>query len=262
MSLRGHIHSRSSAGFTLVEVLLAVGILASLSGLMWISIAGMFKSRDVVEQRSQRHHEVRVTMNRMSHEIAAAYIAGPKFGGEEIPGETASLLEGSEDEVLARINDEPKQFGMIGRDDSLHFTTFAHVRTLDRERASNHAEIGYFMRTERDDETGRMVKQLVRREDTSSDDDLTRGGVIYTMLAEVEDVRFEYWDAGQVELGTFEEIAQGRWVSEWDTTRRDHAGRLPTRVRMSLILPPQGNNREPEKFVTQTQLGVTEVLDF
>lgn len=252
-----------NAGFTLVEVMLAVAILASLTALMWVSIANMFQSRDMIEERSARFQQIRVTMNRMVKEIASSYMGGPEFGAEELPGESEFAEEGDSEEaaMMAMLADEPIQLGMIGRDDELHFTTMAHVRTQEGERASDHAEIGYFIRSERNEE-GRMVKKLMRREDVSTDDDITRGGVIYTMLSEVDEIEFEYWDAGRVELGTFEEIAEGRWVREWNTTRRDHAGRLPTRIRIRLTLPPQNNWSEPEVFVTQAMVNTTEVLEF
>lgn len=255
-----------NAGFTIIEVMLAVAILVTLTALMWFSISSMFASRDAIQARSERFQQVRVTMNRMAEELAAGYMGGPQFGAEELPGEEtfgAEEQEGEEDAAaLAASAQEEIQLGFIGRDDEVSFTTFAHVRTGVRERASDHAEIGYFIRTDRDEE-GEMVKMLMRREDVSTDDDLTSGGVIYKMVPEVESVLFEYWDPGTVELGTFEEIAaQGRWVKEWNTTRREFAGRLPTRVRITLTLPPQGNNEAPETFVTQTELHVTEVLEF
>jgi hypothetical protein len=150
---------------------------------------------------------------------------------------------------------------MIGRDDSIHFTSFAHQRTVEGERAGNVAEIGYFLRSERNDE-GELHDVLMRREDTTLDYDITRGGTIQRVLPEVESMSFQYWDAGEVKLGTNEEIGQGRWVDSWDTTRREFAGRLPTRVRISLTLPPQGVMKNNETFTTQVQIHTTEVMDF
>ena len=252
-------------GFTLVEVMIAVAILAGLTALMWASIANMYSTRDVIERRSERYQQIRITMNRMAREVAASYIAGPEFGAEELPGEdvTAGMSEEeqADEAAFAASGQQRTQHGMIGRDDELHFTSMAHVRTMARERSSDHAEIGYFIRTERNDD-GEMVKMLMRREDISADDDLSKGGFVYKMLPEIEDIRFEYWDPGQADLGTFEEIAQGRWVSEWDTTRRDFAGRLPTRVRISLKLPPPNAWSEPEVFVIQAEIVVTEVLEY
>jgi len=246
--------------------MIAIAILASLTALMWSSISTMFSTRDVVRQRAERYQQVRVTMSRMTQELSMAYMAGPQFGGEDLPGEEtfgeAAAADGDAEAAALAATREKKQFGFIGKNDRVDFTSFAHVRTQPGERAGDHAEIGYFIRSKRDEETGRLVKQLVRREDTTLDDDITHGGTLYTMLPEVEDVKFEYYDPGPVELGTYEEMAQGRWVDSWDTTNREFAGRLPPRVRITLILPPGPFSDRPEKFTTQTTIQVTEVLEF
>lgn len=250
----------SQRGFTIVEVMISIAVLAALTAVTWVSISNMFRTRDVVEQRSMRHQQVRVTMDRMASELSAAYIAGPELGGKDLPGEEFQPT-GSEEEAPMLQLEEPVEFGMKGRDDRVSFTTMSHSRTQPGERASYHAEIGYFVRS-RKNENGELVDQLVRREDTTMDDNLERGGVLYTMLTEVERVEFEYWDAGQVKVGTFEEIAEGRWVDEWDTSKSEFAGRLPTRMRIKLVLPPPPLSDNNEVFTTQVELPTTEVLEF
>ncbi len=250
---------RNSAGFTIVEVLLAISIVAVLSGLTWASISQMYRTRDLIQERSGRYQAVRITMERLTQEIGSSFIAGPEFGFEEIPGEEATPADAEADAPVQPV--EPLQSGMIGRDEYIHFTCFSHQRTVEGERAGNIAEIGYFLRSERNEE-GDLLSVLMRREDTTMDDNITRGGTIQRVLPEVESISFEYWDAGEVKLGTNEEIAQGRWVDSWDTTRREFAGRLPTRVRIKLVLPPQGMMRNSETFTTQVQIQTTEVMDF
>lgn len=252
----------SNAGFTLAEVLIAISILVSITALMWVAISSMFNSRAFFEERAERFQIVRNAMGRMSQELASAYVAGPQHGGEEIPGEERDPTELNEEEAQAAFSREPIQFGMIGKDNRVDFTAFAHVRTQPNELTSHHSEISYFIRRERDDATGEFVEALVRREDTSPDDRLERGGTIFVMIPEVEDVKFEYWDPGQVQLGTLEEIAEGRWITEWDTTRRDFAGRLPSRMRITVTLPGQRDGDDAEKFSTQVQIATTEVLEF
>ncbi len=263
MKARRYIPS-GRGGFSLVEVMIAVSILAGISAVMGLSMNAMFSTRDYFEERYERFQIARNALNRMSAEVASAYMAGPEHGGEPIPGEEPDARSGGEEDQaeVERLQREPVQFGFIGRDDSMNFTSFAHLRTQDGERNGHHAEIGYFLRREQDEDTGRTVERLMRREDTTYDSDITKGGTIYVMIPEVKDVEFEYWDSGQVRQGTAEEIAQGRWVSEWDTTRTEFAGRLPTRVRMKVTLPPQSERSRDDVFVTQAQLGVTEVLEF
>ena len=254
--------ARRARGFTLVEVLLAITILATLTVITWTSINQMFKTEEVVSERHDRYRMVRLSMNRMANEISMTYLAGPDHGGEVIRGEEV-LYDDTDDELdqTGPGFDEPVQFGMIGRGEHLDFTAFGHVRTLEGEKASHHAQIGYFLDTHTN-ELGEVVTRLRRRMNTNFDDDLTRGGSVHTMIPEVENLNFEYWDAGEPELGTEREIAQGRWVSEWDTTSRQFAGRLPTRVRITLTLPPHGPRGQTETFVTQTTLGMPELLEY
>ena len=124
---------RMVSGMVLVGAMAAVAILASLTALMWASIANMFSVRDVVEQRSERFHQVRVSMNRMAKEIASTYVAGPEFGAEELPGESAEATM-STDELMDEATFEQSgaerlQLGMIGRDDEL-----GAIDTRDHDR--------------------------------------------------------------------------------------------------------------------------------
>ncbi len=258
------IKPNTARGFTIVEVMIALAVIASLTALMWVSISQMYKTRDIVEMRAERFQAVRITLGRMTQELSSAYIAGPEFGGEFIPGEEPTISDSDSEEDAADIvmpEEDRVQFGMIGRDDEIHFTTFAHMRTFEGEKASYSTEIGYFIRSQRNDE-GELVKVLMRRSDTTHDDDITRGGVVYKIFEEVDDIKFEYWDAGATKIGDLEEIAEGRWVDRWDTTRREFAGRLPTRIRVTLSLPPQGPTGSMETFTTQTQIHITEVLEY
>jgi general secretion pathway protein J len=262
---------RHDAGFTLIEVLITVSVIASLTAIMWVSISNMFETRDVVTERFERYQIMRVSMDRMSREISSAYLAGPEHGGEELPGEeedpqaAAGQNPGggeSQEQPTQRDQDELIQYGMIGRDDEISFTSFSHVRTIEGEMSSQHAEIGYFLERRRSDE-GRLVQSLMRREDVTPDDDLEDGGEVYTMIPDVEEIRFEYWDPGPVRLGTKEEVAEeGKWKDQWDTTKSEFAGRMPTRVRITVVLPPENERSEEKTFQTQAQLETTEVLEF
>lgn len=256
------MRERHHAGFTLIEVLIAVSILVGLTVMMWTAVSGIFQATEFFEARYERFQIVRNAMSRMNDELAASYMAGPDHGGEELPGQERDPAQLSPEEAQAAFQRETIQFGFKGTDRRVDFTSFAHVRKLSGAPTSQHAEISYFTRRERDEVTGNFVLQLVRREDPSPDDRLERGGTIFVMIPEIEEVQFEYWDAGEVRVGTVEEIAEGRWIPEWDTTRRDFAGRLPTRVKIQVTLPPQNESSKPETFTTQVQLATTEVLEF
>ncbi|MEM1347065.1 MAG: type II secretion system protein [Myxococcota bacterium] len=254
----------NAKGFTLVEVLIAMSIMAFLSGIVGVTMVSMFDTRDYFEERYERFQVVRNAVNRMSAELASAYMAGPQHGGKRLPGEELDPSDPQDAAELERLNSArpPLEFGFVGKPDRVDFTAFAHVRTQQGERNGHHAEISYFVRRERDPVTGKLVEQLVRREDPTYDDDMFKGGSIYVMIPEIEELEFEYWDPGQVQLGTLEEVAEGRWVSDWNTDRREFSGRLPSRVKITVVLPPQNERSKKERFVIQAQIGATEVLEF
>lgn len=253
---------RSERGFTLLEVLISVGLLAGLTTIMWVTINNMFETRDRITDQYQRYQVMRVALDRMTTEISSAYDASAAHGAEPDAEEKAKRAKkakkkGGQQQALAQR--EPVEFGMRGRSDELHFTSFAHTRTTKDERASHHAEIGYSIQRTRQD--GDLVKSLVRREDTTFDDDITEGGKVYVLIPRIESIEFEYWDPGEVELGTQEESARGNWVDEWDSSDARQEDRLPYRVRITITLPPLGPRGEPQEFVTQTEIQTNQELD-
>lgn len=261
-SQKTHHMPATQAGFTLIEVLLAISIMAAITGVMWVSIGAMFETRDYMDQRFERYQIMRVGMNRLAREIATAYIAGPANGGEPLPGKEGDALREQIESGQTRQLTEPVQFAMIGREESLNFTSLGHIRTLAGEPTSEHAEIGYYLERRRDDE-GEWHDALMRREDTTLDDDITSGGQIYMMIPNVKKIEFEYWDTGPVKVGTMEEmVKEGRWIRTWDTTREEFAGRLPPRVRVQITLPSTDPRGRDEVFTMQTEIGITEVLEF
>jgi hypothetical protein len=103
----------------------------------------------------------------------------------------------------------------------------------------------------------------MRREDTTLDDDITEGGKVYVLIPKVEEVQFEYWDPGETKLGqSQEDRARGNWVDDWDTRNEEYHDRLPTRIRVTVTLPPQNDAREEETFSTQTKVMINQLLEY
>lgn len=251
--------------------MISIAIIAGLVSMIWVSIDNTFETRDFMNKRFEKYQTARVAMARLKRELSSAYLAGVEHGGEKLPGKTFDEKDkGQKDKKdkddeqkkrRQRQRQEPLQFGMKGDEDEIHFTTLGHQRRLDGERASFHAEISYFTESKR--RNGELVDSLMRREDTTIDDDIEDGGTIFTMIPRLEEIEFEYWDSGDLKLGTKEEIAEeGKWIDEWDTTSSRFSGRLPSRIRITITLPPATAQGTELSFTTQTQLGITQVLEF
>ena len=65
-------HPGKEDGFTLIEVLLAVALLATIAGLVSLGFAGTFKALDAVTEDAGRDHQIRVVLGMLADELAAS----------------------------------------------------------------------------------------------------------------------------------------------------------------------------------------------
>lgn len=230
------LHTRrlgNQRGMTLIEILLALAILATIMALTWGSVSQSFRFRTAALDKFDRYRTVQQSLDRMSREISMAFVTN-----------IGQITTNERNEVTYLTTFD-------GRDDELTFTTLAHVRTRADAPTSEQCEITYRLERQRGLD-GRMQQNLVRREDAPIDADPDEGGVLYTMLEDVESIRFEYWDRAS-------EMADDAWLRAWDSVQ-DHGGKLPPRVRITIEVKHPLNDRETLQFTTQTQIAMTEPL--
>lgn len=232
-----HLHPirpRREGGFTLIEVMLALAILATIVALTWGTVSSSFKFRTATLDKFDRYRTVQQAMDRMTREISMAFVTNI--------GQVATNDRG---EITY-------QTAFVGKDDELSFTSLAHVRTRVGEAASEQCEITYRIESQRGDD-GDLHDNLVRREDAPIDDEPEEGGTLYALLRDVEKIRFEYWDPTR-------EIAGEAWVRQWDAIN-DHDGQLPSRVRITLEVQHPLLPRETLEFSTQTEIFLQDPLN-
>ncbi len=229
MAARGRAlgSASTSPGFTLVEIMLALAILATIISLTWGTVASSFKFRTATLDKFDRYRNVQQTMDRMTREISMAFVTNI---GQVATSENGQITY---------------QTAFIGSDDELSFTSLSHVRTRVDEPASEQCEITYRVESQRG-EDGDMHDNIIRREDAPIDDDPEEGGIKYTMLRDVQRLRFEYWDSTR-------EIADEAWVDQWDAIN-DHDGQLPSRVRITMEVAHPLMERRTLTFSTQTEI--------
>jgi general secretion pathway protein J len=200
-------------GFTLVEVMVSVTLLAVLMLILWGSFINVYNIQDASTARFESIRAAQAALRRMQREISMAFVS--KIG-----------------EIPTNENQEVTyQTAFIGTRDRLDFTAFAHMRTRAGEIASEQAEVSYYLARVQGRRDGRLHQNLVRREQAPIDGDMQRGGYLYTLLQDVESLTFEYWNSER-------EIAGDAWERSWDSTDPGVVG-LPPRVRITLeILDP------------------------
>ncbi|MBX5483820.1 MAG: prepilin-type N-terminal cleavage/methylation domain-containing protein [Myxococcaceae bacterium] len=212
---------RDARGFTLMEVMVAVGITAFMGAIVAISFTTTLKTREEVMNASDRYREIRAAFSRMEREIGSAFVSD-RYDAERYRDQ----------------NDRPTNF--IGERDRLLFTSFAHQRLYQNAKESDQMVVEYRLGTlPGSKKAGRQ--DLIRRENPIVQDRMDRGGTEDVLMEDVKKIQFEYWDSTKKE-----------WDDEWDTRRVERKSILPTRVRVSIWALDE--NGKEVRYTTQIRI--------
>jgi general secretion pathway protein J len=224
-------------GLTLIEVLVAIGILSMLTLIIYAAISGMKHSKEGIERISDRYREGRLTMSRLSRELQSAYISShapidPSFVVEKTSFIARSGVRGSR----------------------LDFNSFSNRRLDIRAKESDQDELGYWVQ-ENPELPG--VYDLVRRIDTTPDLEPTEGGRVEVVATDVDEFELKFFDP-----------TTAQWLDSWDSTQvTGQPNRVPLQVKVTLVLNGgsrlvSGRAREPVRLVEKISLPIQEPLRF
>lgn len=212
-------------GMTLIELMIAVSILAMISTMVWTSFSETTRTKTIIEAKQDRGHEVRLAMSRMAREIGEAFLT-KNFSTEGQLVTTPRSLFVSEDRPPF---------------DRLDFIAFAHHRLYRDADESDQAEISYFVTSDRRE---RSMDNLVRREGRRLDEDPRHGGTVLVMVEDVSAFDITFFDTQSQE-----------WVEFWDTSSLDgQPDRLPAFVKIALVVN-LGNGRT-RRFVEKIAMSI------
>lgn len=219
----------SAAGFTLVEVTIALAIVAFMMAIAWSTTSASSQAKKAFEALEERHHEIRVAMARMARDISSAYLSANE---NQTLAERRTLFIGDSH----------------GSVDELRFSSLSHQSLWAESNECEQALIAYFSDTDRQDSS---KTDLLRRESRrlSNEPWKSEPGETDVLLRDVSKVEFQYWDWRDQE-----------WKNEWDSTQETDRGRLPTRVKITVeVLTEEGH---PIKYTTQARIMMQEQLNF
>jgi general secretion pathway protein J len=214
-------------GFSLIEIMLALALMAFLTSILWGTFAQTAKVKKRIEQTQDRTHTVRVALMRMSREIEMAYQSAESSGTQE----RRTMFSG------VSHNDF----------DELRFSWFGHQRLRADLPEGDTSLVQYFSAPDPDDP---MVTNLMRRETPRLEpqDPEMLPGETYILCPAVSRLKFAYYD-----------FKQKDWREEWDTTKADGLQYMPTQVRISLTVFDERG--VPITFTSIARLHVFERVD-
>lgn len=233
----GRSRVAGARGMTLIEILLAMTILAFISVLVFQAMDGLRRSRDGVERVADRYREGRMAMARMTRELQSAYLSAHAPIDESLRV-VKTVFKGKPGSPAAQLD----------------FTAMSHRRLARNVKESDQEELSYFGSEDPDQAS---VTDLARRQANIVDEDPEKGGRVDVMATNIDLFDLEYFDP-----------VTARWVDEWDSESVvEEQGRLPRAVKIVLVLKDGVRGRESTgrgtvRLVSKVQIPTQDVLSF
>ncbi len=228
---------RLSAGFTLVEMLVAVSILAMISVLIYGAFAGLRRSKQGIERVNDRYREGRLAMDRISRELQSAYLSGYTPLDQALAVQKTAFI-GTQGTPADRVD----------------FNSFSNRRITRDSHESDQCEISYFG-SENPKQHG--ITDLVRRISKHPDLEPTKGGRVEVLATDIDLFNLKYLDP-----------LSGQWVDTWDSTQAiGQPNRMPLQVRVLLVLnggrrTEASGARKTIRFMTTVDIPIQHPLTF
>ncbi len=215
-------------GFTLIEIMIAVVILAIISLLLWQSTYVLMHAKERYELEDERFHEVILALSRMADDLSMAFLYQSK-------DHTGSSGTGEAQRVIRFYGKEN------GDQDELHFASFSNLRFIRGSRENEQAEISYMLKKrEGEEESG---WDLIKRTQSPPDREPEAGGNEYVVLENVKEFKLQYYDEGRKE-----------WRREWDSASVDFNKRIPKAVEIAIVIEDPLVPEETKTFTTTALL--------
>lgn len=208
--------TRRQSGFTLIEIIIAIGILASLSLYAVNALTNQIETRNRLQRSNSAIHAAHTAMMRLVDDLRHAY-----------------YLTGNEEQV-ARSNSDVigRPMFVFNSTPRLLLMTQAHQSLMANRAESNMAYVQYvvcpdlFAPSEicRQSESTGSAKRLVRIVDTSLKkvaDDAVISGSMQVLVYDIKELKLTAWNGQD-------------FVPDWNTERSDFGKRLPKMVKIDL----------------------------
>lgn len=210
------MYRKNQSGFTLLEIIIAIGILASLSLYAVSALTNQLETRNKLQRSNEAIHSAHAAMMRLTDDLRHAYLLS---GNEEQAARSNSDVIGR---PMFVINGTPR----------LLLMTQSHQSLMANRAESNLAYAQYIVCPDlsapsevcKQGESSSSAKQLVRIVDPSVkkvSDDAVISGLAQVLISDLKELKFSAWNGQD-------------FIPEWNTERSDFGKRLPKMVKIEL----------------------------
>jgi prepilin-type N-terminal cleavage/methylation domain-containing protein len=209
--------AKTQAGFTLIEIVISVGIIASLSIYAVTAMSNQIETRNRLQQSNEATHSAHSAMMRLTEDLRHAYMV---YGNEEQAAKSNSDLIGRPMFVLTQ---SPRLF----------FMSQAHQSLIANRPESNLAYVQYIVCPDNSassrvckpqGDSNSQKKQLVRIADPTIKkvaDDAVIDGVSQVLVSDLKEFKVSAWNGQE-------------FLKDWNTERSDFGRKLPKMVKLEL----------------------------
>jgi prepilin-type N-terminal cleavage/methylation domain-containing protein len=221
---------KPQSGLTLMEVMIALAIMAVMLSLAWKTITSTGDRRRRFEEYESRNHELRMALGRVVADFEAAYLSKNEDPNASHP---RTLMQGKGGSKLPDIR----------------FSTMGHRTLWADANESEQTVISYLPRN--DPEHSGVVDWARREQRRMSNEPPETEPADYDILVhDIQSAKIEFWNWRNLE-----------WVDRWDTTQSDgQKGQLPSRVRITIVVKDAQDH--DYKLTTEARIRMSEPLNF
>lgn len=227
-------------GFTLLEVMVSIGILGFIMTLVWSGSSQSRRAKQRVDIRSEVYHKGAVALRKISDDVSMSFLAVRSKAQKT--GADATTPNTTEAEAV-KPTDTIKTFFIAadnGDKDSLKFTSFSHMRLFKNAKESDQCKIQYEIVASEEEGGG---FDLIRREEAWLDGSMEIKASPLVLAGGIKSFNIEYYDEKKDD-----------WRGDWDTEKPDAAGKLPKAARIKLSFDDPFDEKSQIDFSTAVGL--------
>lgn len=235
---------KNKSGFTLLEVMITIGILAMIAFLLSKSQIQTMRLRQKLSQEGDFFSEIHIGVGLIRKDIAGIYNpkilmieaqTDTKTGNPKPPSkEDMEAMMGSRtdtdfwgdpiDETALR----PTQF--IGDGTTMKFVTSTNERIYRNSKESEFIKVSYELRDDNEDKDSKVLVKVVDVDVFNTETDDNDHKRTYRVLTGLKTLEFRYYKKDKE-----------KWESKWDTTQSDTKGIFPDLIELKF------SSQGPEK---------------
>jgi len=194
------MRSSRQKGMTLMEVVLAIGVLAAISSITYGAIANASAMADEATAQRQIRSMGRNALEIMQRELSLSFIS------QNQTDYYRTHFKGTDRDPI----------------DEVYFVSMAHQKRYAGVKEGDAAEFSYWSE---EDRRGGPFRSLIHREAPVIDDQPERGGTVLALSHDVRKLNLRYYDERKEE-----------WLDEWDSESAEQMNRTPHAVEIALEL--------------------------